>query len=60
MAKPVRTVTKQSKKAESVREVNQQDIEVRAYYIALERETAGQPADPLQDWLTAERFAIND
>ncbi len=33
--------------------VTEQDTRVRAHYLSLERQ--GQPADPLADWLQAER-----
>lgn len=33
--------------------VREQDTRVRAYYLSLERN--GQPADPVADWLQAER-----
>jgi hypothetical protein len=59
VAKPVsRTETvvrKVVKKAKAAREIKKQDIEVRAYFLALERQVAGLPAAPLEDWLAAER-----
>ncbi|MEK0447861.1 MAG: hypothetical protein RL088_129 [Verrucomicrobiota bacterium] len=35
--------------------VNRSDVEVRAYYISLERRVAGFEPDPIADWLEAER-----
>lgn len=48
-------VRKTVKKASAAKEVRKQDIEVRAYFLALQRRESGMPAAPLDDWLAAER-----
>lgn len=35
------------------------DIEVRAYFLAMEREASGMPPSPLDDWLAAERELLD-
>jgi hypothetical protein len=56
---PVRAAAKAVKKPapKPVRAngVNRSDVEVRAYYISLERRVAGIDPDPIADWLEAER-----
>ncbi len=34
-------------------------IEVRAYFLAMEREASGMPPSPLDDWLAAERELLD-
>ena len=52
-AKPA--VRKTVKKATPAREPRREDIETRAYFLAMERQDSGMPAAPLEDWLAAER-----
>ena len=55
-AKPVaKTAKKAPAKAASVAKPEHEHIQVRAYHIALERHASGHQADPIADWLEAER-----
>ena len=43
----------------SAKKVPAKDIEVRAYFLAMEREASGMPPSPLDDWLAAERELLD-
>lgn len=54
-----KTVKKPAVKTVQSNGVNKTDIEVRAYYISLERRIAGSKPDPIADWLEAERQMLS-
>ena len=56
LAKPAtKTVRKVPPKSAPVAKPEHEHIQVRAYHIALERRASGHEADPIADWLEAER-----
>ena len=56
LAKPAtKTVRKVRPKSAPVAKPEHEHIQVRAYHIALERRASGHEADPIADWLEAER-----